>query len=110
TDPIPAARPETPEAGLRPAFLSGLAAADLIDEDEDEEPFPDFNLPLRATAAERSRAEDENAGDGADRYRSLLAVNGSSSAEKKFVRLPTDESAPPPGRLFDAPGSRPFGK
>jgi hypothetical protein len=111
-DPVPDLTAKAPAAGLRPAFLSGLAAADLIaeDEDEDEEPFPDFNLPLRATAEGRSRVEDERGGEGADRYRSLLAVNGSGSAEKKLVRLPADESAPRPSRLFDAPGSRPFGK
>jgi hypothetical protein len=113
-DPVPAPTLKAPEAGLRPAFLSGLAAADLIDEDEDEDPFPDFNLPLRAAVEGRARVEDESErGDqrgGADRYRSLLAVNGSGSLEKKSVRLPADESAPRPSRLFDAPGSRPFGK
>jgi hypothetical protein len=102
--PVPTAR--APEAGLRPAFLSGLAAADLSDEDEEDEPFPDFNLPLRATVEKRSRTDE----DGADGYRSLLALNGPGSAEKKVVRLPADESAPRPNRLFDAPGSQPFGK
>src|SRR5690606_10257905 len=99
-------------------FLDGLAAAGI--EDAEEEPFPDFSLPLRGVAEDRAAAETQSIREsehepeherrGPDGYRSLLAVNGSGGAEKKIARFPVSESAPRPARLFDAPGSRPFGK